>query len=838
MPAALTSLSLTATWGKLEVSWPAVAEANLYRVQWKYGSQTYSDERSAVVAGTSYTILKAPALMHTVKVTPLATLAVAGTGVEATATPPGIYIASTTPSPLTEEALARTATVTLVARGFRFHYFDFLHIEPDELAFVQQRPTRGKTHTDLVVSLPANVDFDADTTLRVHYGIFRDFVTQAIPLLATDEPTPAQVTGLAATPGRRLLDLSWNAAVDATSYKVQWRDGSQEWGSTGAGAGEVLVSATNTRLTGLVADTTYAVRVVSTAVRAPDGPPSAEITATPLAGGDFDSDDDGLIEIATLAQLNAVRWDLNGDGTADSSADATAYATAFRYRRSDMGCPSGCQGYELGTSASSSVVLDFGRTSSYANGGAGWLPIGTGGAYGATFKGNGHAIRKLSIARATTDNVGLFAALGSSARVEGVRLLDVDVRGDENVGALAGDNRGTILASFSTGSVSASSTVGGLVGKVAQGAVIAASYSASDVSGTERVGGLAGAKRGTVTATYASGKVRGTTAVGGLIGEAAGTVSASYARGAVSGTNSVGGLIGRASGPLAVADSYWDQRTTGQSVSTGGGLAKSPHRLREHRSATDIFSAWDDLTIDTTGSGDDDPWHFGTKEQYPVLNFGSLTPIVQRAVLATSVPVPLAEPTLDGATVRVTLPPGRTYRSIVTSDDFALAAPSGVRPRRQPGAFLARRGRTHAGARWRLQRRLRARRHRPGERPHGICRLDRDALAGERHCRGPGLAGCRLAGLRPGRRQGESLHSGSAQRSNWRRFGRRQQQQCTRQRAAHSAKVLYIDLEYPADGGGAVHPRRRWLGRERGIDARSFRRPLLQNRQRGPRLRR
>ena len=31
--------------------------------------------------------------------------------------------------------------------------------------------------------------------------------------------------------------------------------------------------------------------------------------------GDYDLDDDGLIEVGNLAQLNAVRWDLDGDGT-------------------------------------------------------------------------------------------------------------------------------------------------------------------------------------------------------------------------------------------------------------------------------------------------------------------------------------------------------------------------------------------------------------------------------------------------------------------------------------------------------------------------------------------
>ena len=67
----------------------------------------------------------------------------------------------------------------------------------------------------------------------------------------------------------------------------------------------------------------------------------------------YDSDGDGLIEIRTLAQLNAVRWDVDGDGlvtdnvnTADID-EAAIYEAAFPQAAIGMGCPSGCTGYEL-----------------------------------------------------------------------------------------------------------------------------------------------------------------------------------------------------------------------------------------------------------------------------------------------------------------------------------------------------------------------------------------------------------------------------------------------------------------------------------------------------------
>ena len=427
---------------------------------------------------------------------------------------------------------------------------------------------------------------------------------------------------------------------------------------------------------------------------------------------DYDGDDDGLIEITALNQLNAVRWDLNGDGLVDESRYAATYQAAFPDAVAAMGCraPTGapvCQGYELGSNANSSLALDFATTDDYANGGAGWLPIGGGGGgFGAVFKGNGHAIRNLSINRATTYNVGLFSAFLDGAEVEGVRLFDVDVRGDENAGALVGDNAGTITASqasgsirgrvnvgglagvnqgairesSATGSVSASLAVGGLVGRGTTGSAVAASYSASDVAGTEQVGGLVGRLGGSLTATYANGIVRGTRAVGGLAGEAAiGAIAASYASGAVSGTAFVGGLVGRAGsdpGPV-VANSYWDLQTAGQRASAAG-TARRSHQLREPTSATGIYAAWDSLAL---GEGDarDDPWHFGTAAQYPVLHIGSVRADEQRAVVARTVPAPLVEYMLDGATVQVTLPQGRSFLPTVGNADFALAAaPAGV----------------------------------------------------------------------------------------------------------------------------------------------------------------
>ena len=298
----------------------------------------------------------------------------------------------------------------------------------------------------------------------------------------------------------------------------------------------------------------------------------------------YDTDHDGLIEITTLAQLDAIRHDLYGDGfptATGAAAYRAAFPLAFPDTDSRLRCGGECLGYELladldffdingdGQVDTSDDTNGDGRVAAddtpYWTNGAGWEPIATGLIpWGATFEGNRHTIRHLFINRPAADEVGLFGLVGSSfgtGSIRAVGVIEVDVTGNDYVGGLVGDNRGDVTASYATGRVSGNSEVGGLVGQNRGG--VTASYATGPVSGDSGVGGLVGENRGDVTAGYATGRVSGDSEVGGLVGQNRGGVTASYATGPVSGDSGVGGLVGENRGDVTAG--YATGRVSGDS---------------------------------------------------------------------------------------------------------------------------------------------------------------------------------------------------------------------------------------------------------------------------------
>ena len=311
---------------------------------------------------------------------------------------------------------------------------------------------------------------------------------------------------------------------------------------------------------------------------------------------DYDRDNNGLIEVSNLEQLNAIRWDLGGDGAVDDTANQASYTATFPNPAAGMGCPTNaddaddndCIGYELNKS------LDFNNDASYADTGnkntwttgSGWTPLADSDYFTATFDGNNRSITNLFINRPDADYQGLFGFFGgSAAEIHNVRLLNVNVTGQQYVGGLVALNySGTVSNSQASGTVTGDSKVGGLVGWNYSGTV-STSRASSTVMGynDSEVGGLVGLNySGTISTSHATGNVTGTNVtdssggVGGLVGENnGGTIEDSYHQtGAVTGHREVGGLVGLNTG--TIRDSHATGNVTGTETtfrSTGiGGL--------------------------------------------------------------------------------------------------------------------------------------------------------------------------------------------------------------------------------------------------------------------------
>ena len=326
---------------------------------------------------------------------------------------------------------------------------------------------------------------------------------------------------------------------------------------------------------------------------------------------DYDTDDDGLIDIDTIAELQGIRFDHNGDGIiapAFRAADLAPYNAAFPNRDTGtttrMGCPGGvCTGFELMDD------LDFAAATSSLRD---WTPPFY--TYVGVLEGNGYTISNLRVNESAS--AGLIPTLGENGEIRNLGLVNPAVHGRTAVGTLVGSNFGTITASYAEGGYARfnfdQASVGGLVGNN-RGAIIA-SFATAAASST--AGAVTGAE------------------MGGLVGHThiAGKIIASYAAGSVSsaatGTSiRLGGLVGGVQGASStISDSYCDTEASGRSACVGylypGAVATSTGyttaELRSPTGYTGIYAGWN---VDLDGDESADyPWNFRTTTQYPKPN--------------------------------------------------------------------------------------------------------------------------------------------------------------------------------------------------------------------------
>ena len=282
--------------------------------------------------------------------------------------------------------------------------------------------------------------------------------------------------------------------------------------------------------------------------------------------------------------------------------------------------------------------------SSYSN----WDPIGDRASnigFSGTLDGNGYVVKNLTINRPTESGVGLFEIIGdgntmSGGEVKNLGLENVDVRGNGNIGGLAGISVGNIINCYIKGKVNnggSSMFTGGLVGinmgivsnscantevyggmfaggiTGANGGKITSSYATGSVSGQDGIGGLAGGTgdilglgtKAVISNSYSKANVQGTQKIiGGLVGTSydGSTILNCFATGLVQGTTEVGGLVGNTSNDSILENSIWNTQTTGQSVGIGdnqGGTDTNNKGLTTSQMKDPTnWTGWDDTIWD------------------------------------------------------------------------------------------------------------------------------------------------------------------------------------------------------------------------------------------------
>ena len=95
-------------------------------------------------------------------------------------------------------------------------------------------------------------------------------------------PDLEQVLGVGVAPGNAQLVVTWTAVNTATGYTVQWTSGGEGYNTGDRQAPVTSGSTTRYTIPSLTNGTEYTVLVIATRTGANDGPPSAEVTGTPV----------------------------------------------------------------------------------------------------------------------------------------------------------------------------------------------------------------------------------------------------------------------------------------------------------------------------------------------------------------------------------------------------------------------------------------------------------------------------------------------------------------------------------------------------------------------------
>lgn len=258
--------------------------------------------------------------------------------------------------------------------------------------------------------------------------------------------------------------------------------------------------------------------------------------------------------------LNGANISLSGSQAAFSLSEENYIVVNRLGSQSDINNPSSSnslQAIAASQNLSKNFVLgtdiDASQTSTWNNQ-SGFTPIGTSqNPFTATFLGLGHTISNLSVNRVNSDNIGLFGATSSNAKIKNLGIKKFLITGQNSVGALVGYNNGNVDSTFAeeiniTGDGTINTGTGGLIGNNAGN--ISNSFSTGTITGTNNLGGLAGVNAGQINSGYSTVSITNAAGSdGGLVGrnQSKGVITGSFFSGIVTDTGEggqLGGLVG------------------------------------------------------------------------------------------------------------------------------------------------------------------------------------------------------------------------------------------------------------------------------------------------------
>ncbi len=345
---------------------------------------------------------------------------------------------------------------------------------------------------------------------------------------------------------------------------------------------------------------------------------------------DVDDDGDGLIEIATYAELQNMKYDLagasyktgataapqiagapesatddcdtavdyhvvtatgaaslaGGDPAPDGSTTVSVYLCGYELT-ADIDASASCPNYD-GTNGDDLTEGDGDddNADDCGSGQSAWVPVGNCGAdvtcggshadddrpFTGTFNGQGHRISNLYY-KVNALHGGLFGAT-QGASIANLGLMDVYIYANTNTGGLVGQmtDSSSISKSHVVGSVTGNNAVGVLVGTMTDSSISNSYAAGSAFSFTQAVGVLVGRmESSSISNSYAAGSVQGYGRVGGLVGDMtdSSSISNSYAAGSARGTTNVGGLVGRMESSSKISNSYAVGSAEGDGDSVG-----------------------------------------------------------------------------------------------------------------------------------------------------------------------------------------------------------------------------------------------------------------------------